>query len=68
MLYLPAFIGEGRKRSHLSMGQSSEYNLKVTEVDVLNLYGTIKTPNLVSEACTLKRLQDGELGTYIQMD
>ncbi|XP_067672401.1 filamin-A-like isoform X3 [Haliotis asinina] len=54
--------GEGRKRSQLSLGNSSVYSLKVIEPDIVNLNGTIKSPSGNVEPCILKRLGDGELG------
>ncbi|KAL8614771.1 hypothetical protein ACOMHN_017752 [Nucella lapillus] len=54
--------GEGRKRSQLSLGNSSEYSLKVIEADIVDLQGTIQTPAGNIEPCILKKMGDGEIG------
>ncbi|ESO84790.1 hypothetical protein LOTGIDRAFT_221912 [Lottia gigantea] len=54
--------GAGRKRSQLSLSNSSEYNLKIVESNVVNLVGSLKTPEGSVEPVILKKLGDGELG------
>ncbi|XP_050390221.1 filamin-A [Patella vulgata] len=54
--------GEGRKRSQLSLGNSSEYNLKIVEANSVNLSGSMKLPDGTVEPIILKKLGDGELG------
>lgn len=54
--------GVGRKRSQISLGDSSEYSLKIMDADMVNLTGTIKTPSGNIEPCFLKKLVDGSLG------
>ena len=54
--------GEGRKRVQFSISNSSEYSLKVTEADIVDLVGTIKSPKGQTEPCILKKLSNGELG------
>ncbi|GFS01516.1 filamin-A [Elysia marginata] len=54
--------GEGRKRSTLSLGNCAEYSLKITETDVVDLVGTLKTPQGQIEPIILKKMEDGELG------
>lgn len=63
--FLPSFFyftGVGRKRSQISLGDSSEYSLKIMDADMVNLTGTIKTPSGNIEPCFLKKLVDGSLG------
>ena len=52
----------GRKKTHLSVGSSSEISLKVTEADISNLTAVIKTPQGKEEPSALKRLANGHLG------
>lgn len=54
--------GVGRKRSQISLADSSEYSLKVVPTDMVNLTGSIKSPNGNTEPCFLKKLADGSLG------
>lgn len=54
--------GEGRKRSTLSLGNCAEYSLKITEADVVDLVGTLRTPAGQIEPIILKKMDDGELG------
>ena len=55
-------MGDERQRAQLSVGTSSEVSLKVSETDMRNLTGTIKSPSGFEEACKLKRLANGHLG------
>jgi len=53
--------GEGRKRSQISLGNASEYALNVMEPDIVDLVGSIRTPNGHYEPCILKKSKDGHL-------
>ncbi|XP_069125189.1 filamin-A-like isoform X3 [Argopecten irradians] len=54
--------GEGRKRSQLSLANSSDYSLDVLEPEIVDLAGHLKTPGNTTEPCILKKLGDGHLG------
>lgn len=51
--------GEGRKRSHVSVGLASEVSLKIAEKDIKNLIATIVTPGGTEEPCIVKKLPNG---------
>jgi len=51
-----------QKKAMLSVGNSSEVSLKVTETDLSNLTATIRSPCGMEEPCALKRLANGHLG------
>lgn len=55
-------VGEGRKRSQISIGMSSEVPLKVTEKDVKLLNASIVAPSGLEEPCFLKKLGSNQLG------
>jgi len=54
--------GEGRKRSHISVGHSSEVSLKVQEKDIKSLNASIISPSGLEEPCFVKKLPNGHLG------
>ena len=54
--------GEGRKRSQISIANSSDYSLKIVEPDIVDLNGSIKTPSGSIEPCLLKKLADNHVG------
>ena len=62
MTFCFVLSGEGRKRSQLSLGNSAEYSLKVIEPDIVDLVGTIQTPEGAIEPCILKKMGDGDIG------
>ena len=53
--------GEGRKRSQISLGNTSEYSLAVLETNVVDLVGSVKLPGGAIEPCLLKKDKDGHL-------
>lgn len=53
--------GEGRKRSQLSLGNTCEYDLGVSEPDIVDLNGSLHYPDGKIEPCVLKKLSDGKL-------
>lgn len=55
-------IGEGRKRSQISIGMSSEVPLKITEKDVKLLNASIIAPSGLEEPCFLRKLNATQLG------
>lgn len=55
-------VGEGRKRSHISIGMSSEVPIKVTEKDVKLLNASIVAPSGLEEPCFLKKLNNNQIG------
>lgn len=60
-------LGEGRKRNQISVGSCSEVSLpgKVLDKDFRLLNASIQAPSGLEEPCFLKRLPNGNLGTYI---
>lgn len=60
-------VGEGRKRNQISVGSCSEVSLpgKVLDKDFRLLNASIQAPSGLEEPCFLKRLPNGNLGTYI---
>lgn len=58
--------GEGRKRNQISVGSCSEVSLpgKVLDKDFRLLNASIQAPSGLEEPCFLKRLPNGNLGTY----
>lgn len=58
------FLGEGRKRSQLSLGNTCEYDLNVSEPDIVDLNGSLHYPDGKIEPCVLKKLTDGKLGMW----
>jgi len=55
-------LGEGRKKSMLSVPASSDYTLGGNDVDMTGIVGNFRTPNGTSEQCLLKKLPNGKLG------
>ena len=54
--------GEGRKRSQISIANSSDYTLKIVEPDIVDLNGSLKMPSGAIEPCLLKKLADNHVG------
>lgn len=54
--------GEGRKRSQISIANSSDYSLKIVEPDIVDLNGALKKPSGALEPCLLKKLADNHVG------
>lgn len=50
------------KRSHITLGNQSEFSLRVTEMDIHDLHATIRSPSGYEEPCILKKLANGSLG------
>ncbi|ESO10099.1 hypothetical protein HELRODRAFT_72745 [Helobdella robusta] len=50
------------RKSHAALGGSSDVPLKLMETDLSSLKSTIKYPSGKVEPCTIKRLDDGQLG------
>jgi len=55
-------VGEGRKKSMLSIPASSDYTLGGNDVDMTGIVGNFKTPSGAAEQCLLKKLPNGKLG------
>lgn len=55
-------IGEGRKRSQISVMGSSEVPLRITEKDTKLLNASIVTPSGLEEPCFLKKLNQTQIG------
>ncbi|XP_035225769.1 filamin-A-like isoform X2 [Stegodyphus dumicola] len=53
---------EGRKRSQITFGHSSEVSLNVQEKEVKCLNASIVAPSGLEEPCFVKKRQDGSLG------
>uniref|UniRef100_A0A2L2Y5X3 Putative filamin n=1 Tax=Parasteatoda tepidariorum TaxID=114398 RepID=A0A2L2Y5X3_PARTP len=53
---------EGRKRSQITLGHSSEVSLNVQEKEVKCLNASIIAPSGLEEPCFVKKRQDGSLG------
>ncbi|XP_055935732.1 filamin-A-like isoform X2 [Argiope bruennichi] len=53
---------EGRKRSQITIGHSSEVSLDVHEKDVKCLNASIVAPSGLEEPCFIKKRQDGSFG------
>ena len=60
-MYCP-LVGEGRKRSQISIANSSDYTLKIVEPDIVDLNGSLKMPSGAIEPCLLKKLADNHVG------
>jgi filamin len=50
------------KRSHVTLGNQSEFSLRTTEMDIHDLQATIRSPSGFEEPCLLKKLANGSLG------
>lgn len=48
--------------SRMSIGTPSDVPLKITESDLSQLTGSIRTPSKHEEPCALKRLNNGNIG------
>ena len=53
------FIGEGRKRSQMSIANCSDYSLNVVEPEIVDLVGALKKPSGSIEPCILKKMGEG---------
>ena len=62
---MSADVGEGRKRTQLSIPATSEVSLGGGAVDLANMVGVLKLPSGTTEACLLKKMPGGELGNAI---
>lgn len=60
--YTAKITAEGRKRSQISIGHSSEVSLDVQEKDVKVLNASIVAPSGLEEPCFVKKRPDGGLG------
>lgn len=55
-------VGEGRKRSQISVGGASEVPLRIQEKDTKLLNASIVAPSGLEEPCFLKKLNNTQLG------
>ncbi|CAB3406891.1 unnamed protein product [Caenorhabditis bovis] len=55
-------MGEGQKRSHLSVGSTSEVALPLTEGELKGISASIKSPGGIEEPCFVRLLDGGRLG------
>lgn len=55
-------MGEGQKRSHLSVGSTSEVALPITQVELKGISASIKSPAGIEEPCFVRLLDGGRLG------
>lgn len=55
-------VGEGRKRSQISIGMSSEVPLRIQEKDTKLLNASIVAPSGLEEPCFLKKVNNNQLG------
>lgn len=61
--FTPTITGQGRKKSHLSIAETSDYELGINaSVDPATLQGTVQFPDGTAEPCILKKLASGKLG------
>lgn len=61
MIFISA---EGRKRSQITLGHSSEVSLDVQEKDIKCLNASIVAPSGLEEPCFVKKRPDGALGKF----
>ncbi|CAI2350258.1 unnamed protein product [Caenorhabditis sp. 36 PRJEB53466] len=55
-------MGEGQKRSHLSVGSTSEVALPITQQELKGISASIKSPAGIEEPCFVRLLDGGRLG------
>ncbi|EFO87325.1 hypothetical protein CRE_31441 [Caenorhabditis remanei] len=55
-------MGEGQKRSHLSVGSTSEVALPITQLELKGISASIKSPAGIEEPCFVRLLDGGRLG------
>ncbi|UMM31108.1 hypothetical protein L5515_012720 [Caenorhabditis briggsae] len=55
-------MGEGQKRSHLSVGSTSEVALPITQSELKGISASIKSPAGIEEPCFVRLLDGGRLG------
>ncbi len=61
-------VGEGRKRSQLSLAATSDVALGGKDIDLTGMVGVLKLPSGATEPCLLRKMPDGKLGKdYIYM-
>ncbi|GFS46616.1 filamin-A [Trichonephila inaurata madagascariensis] len=60
--FITKVTAEGRKRSQITIGHSSEVTLDVHEKEVKCLNASIVAPSGLEEPCFVKKRQDGSLG------
>ena len=68
IVFVCVISGEGRKRSQISIANSSDYTLKIVEPDIVDLNGSIKKPSGAIEPCLLKKLSDNHVGKSEKMN
>ncbi|KJH52735.1 Filamin/ABP280 repeat protein [Dictyocaulus viviparus] len=54
--------GEGAKRSHLSVGSTSEVALNITQSELKGISASIKSPSGIEEPCFVRIIEGGRLG------
>lgn len=54
--------GEGQKRSHLSVGSTSEVALNVAQTELKGISASIKSPSGIEEPCFVRLIDGGRLG------
>jgi len=62
MVCICVSLGEGGKKSMLSVPASSDYTLGGNDVDMTGIVGNFKSPSGTNEQCLLKKLPNGKLG------
>lgn len=55
-------MGEGQKRSHLSVGSTSEVALPINQLELKGISASIKSPAGIEEPCFVRLLDGGRLG------
>ncbi|CAI5447621.1 unnamed protein product [Caenorhabditis angaria] len=55
-------MGEGQKRSHLSVGSTSEVALPINETELKGISASIKSPAGIEEPCFVRIVDGGRLG------
>ena len=64
----PFDIGEGRKRCQLSITATSQVHIGAQGIDLANATAVLKTPSGSSEPCLLKKMEDGSIGMYAEVE
>jgi filamin len=59
---LPPSMDQYKRSQVTTIGNQSEFSLRVTEMDIHDLHATIRSPSGFEEACVLKKLANGSLG------
>ncbi|PAV82322.1 hypothetical protein WR25_16759 [Diploscapter pachys] len=55
-------MGEGQKRSHLSVGSTSEVALNINQQELKGISASIKSPSGIEEPCHVRMIDGGRLG------